>query len=131
MFPVHHSPDQTIIGATSLSLSLDVSHSRVQRIKENIANHRPALHDVFVPLAEPLSLVALEGIEGTSSTAPNITTGLSTAYVSVSSTPPISTDDYVVVHADSQEDTGADEQTGTSADVNPFLNVDDAELDIS
>ncbi|GJS68702.1 hypothetical protein Tco_0683267 [Tanacetum coccineum] len=102
MVPVYHSPDQTVIGARALSLSLDVSHSRVQRIKENIANNRPALRDVFVSLAEPLSIVALEGTEGTSGTAPDTTTALSTTYVSASSIPPIFTYNYVVVHADSQ-----------------------------
>ncbi|GKB13476.1 hypothetical protein Tco_0847399 [Tanacetum coccineum] len=76
MVPVHHSPDQTVIGARALSLSLDVSHSRVQRIKENIANNRPALHDVFVPLAEPLSIVAFEDTGGTSGTAPDTTTAI-------------------------------------------------------
>ncbi|GJS00378.1 hypothetical protein Tco_0316886 [Tanacetum coccineum] len=131
MVPVHHSPDQTVIGARALSLSLDVSHSRVQRIKENIANNRPALRDVFVLLAEPLSIVALEGTRGTSGTAPDTTTALSTTYMSASSIPPISTDDYMVVNADSQESTSADGQTGAGADVNHFPNVEDAELDIS
>ncbi|GKE17600.1 hypothetical protein Tco_1425177, partial [Tanacetum coccineum] len=60
MVPIHHSPDQTVVGATSLSFSLDVSRNRVRRIKENIANDRSALYDVFVPLAEPLSIAALE-----------------------------------------------------------------------
>ncbi|GJY81916.1 hypothetical protein Tco_0494667, partial [Tanacetum coccineum] len=59
MVPIHHSPDQTIVGATSLSFSMDVSHNRVQKIRDNIANHRSAPHDVFVSLAEPLSSVAL------------------------------------------------------------------------
>ncbi|GJW57145.1 hypothetical protein Tco_0103876 [Tanacetum coccineum] len=45
MVPIHHSPDQRVIGASALSLSLDVSSSRVQRIRENIANHRSALRD--------------------------------------------------------------------------------------
>ncbi|GJW84786.1 hypothetical protein Tco_0157931, partial [Tanacetum coccineum] len=63
MVPIHHSPDQRVIGASALSLSLDVSSSRVRKIKENIANHVSALCDVFVPLSEPLSAVALEGTE--------------------------------------------------------------------
>ncbi|GJW39601.1 hypothetical protein Tco_0065446 [Tanacetum coccineum] len=123
--------DETLAERLALSLSLDVSHSRVQRIKENIANNRPALRDIFVLLAEPLSIVALEGTEGTSGTAPYTTTALSTTYMTASFIPPISTDDYMVVHADSQEGTGADGQTGAGADVNPFPNVEDAELDIS
>ncbi|GKB95313.1 hypothetical protein Tco_0981450 [Tanacetum coccineum] len=119
MVPIHHSPDQTVVGATSLLFSLDVSRNRVQRIRDNIANHRSALCDVFVPLAEPLSSVALEG---TSGTAPDTTTALSVTFAFVSSIPPISTDDYEVVHVDGQE--------GVGADANPFPNVDDAELNI-
>ncbi|GJZ99867.1 hypothetical protein Tco_0672418 [Tanacetum coccineum] len=101
MVPIHHSPDQTVVGARALSLSLD-----------------------------PLSIVNLEGTKGTSGTAPDTTTSLSTTYASASSIPPISTDDYVVVHADNQESTGADGQTCVGVVVNPFPNVDDAELDI-
>nr|GEU87441.1 hypothetical protein [Tanacetum cinerariifolium] len=103
MVPVHHSPDQTVIGARALLLSLDISYSRVQRIRENIVNNGSTLHDVFVSFSEPLSIVALEGTK----------------------------DDYVVVHADNPESTGADGQAGIGVDVNPLLNVDDAELDIS
>ncbi|GJT84840.1 hypothetical protein Tco_1066557 [Tanacetum coccineum] len=131
MVHIHHSPDQTVIGYRALSLSLDVSHGRVQRIRENIVNNRPALHDVFVSFSEPFSIVALGGTEGTSSVAPETTTALSTIYVSVSSIPPISTNNYVVVHADSQEGTGAGGQTGAGVDVNPFPNFDGAELNIS
>ncbi|GJZ85083.1 hypothetical protein Tco_0650422 [Tanacetum coccineum] len=94
MVAIHHSPDKTIIGATALSLALD-----------------------------PLSAVALEGTEGTFVTAPDTTTALSTTFVSASSIPPISTDDYEVVHADGQE--------GAGADADPFPNVDDAESNIS
>ncbi|GKA01378.1 hypothetical protein Tco_0674043 [Tanacetum coccineum] len=131
LVPIHHSPDRTVIGATSLLFSLDVSRNRVQKIRDNIANHRSALRDVFVPLVEPLSSAALEGTEGTSGTSPETTTALSVTFASTSSIPPISTDDYDVVHADGQEGTGADGQTGAGADVNPFPNVEDAELDIS
>ncbi|GKA15040.1 hypothetical protein Tco_0694787 [Tanacetum coccineum] len=79
---VHHSPDQTVIGARALSLSLDVSHDR------------------------PLSITALEGTGGTSSVAPDTTTALSVTLVSASTILPISMDDYEVMHADGQE--GAD-----------------------
>ncbi|GKF78665.1 hypothetical protein Tco_0234233 [Tanacetum coccineum] len=48
MVLVHHSPDQTVIGARALSLSLN-----------------------------PLSAAALEGTRGTSSVAPDTTTALS------------------------------------------------------
>nr|GFA20392.1 transposase (putative), gypsy type [Tanacetum cinerariifolium] len=64
MVPIHHSPDQVAVGASASSLALDVSSSRVQKIKKNIANHRSALRDIFVPLAEPLSATALTGTKG-------------------------------------------------------------------
>ncbi|GJV04577.1 gypsy type transposase [Tanacetum coccineum] len=100
MVPIYRSPDQTVVGATALS----------------------ALCDVFIPLADPLSSVALEGMKCTSGTAPVTTTALFVTFASVSSIPPILTDDYEVVHADGQE--------GVGADANPFPNVDDAELNI-
>nr|GEY16710.1 hypothetical protein [Tanacetum cinerariifolium] len=49
--------------ASALSLSLDVSHSRVRKIRENIASHVSAHRDVFVPLSEPLSAMTLEGMK--------------------------------------------------------------------
>ncbi|GJU07707.1 hypothetical protein Tco_1124137 [Tanacetum coccineum] len=122
LVPIHYLPDRTVIGATSLLFSLDVSRNRVQKIRDYIANHRSSLHDVFVPLVEPLSSAALKGTEGTSGTAPETTTTLSVTFASTSSIPPISTDDYDVVHADGQEGRGADD--------NPFPNVDNAELNI-
>ncbi|GJY50750.1 hypothetical protein Tco_0441597 [Tanacetum coccineum] len=130
MVPIHHSPDQTVIGATSLSLSLDVSRNRVWRIKENIANDRSSLYDVFVPLAEPLSIAALEGTAGTSGTAPGTTTALFVTFASTNTIPPISTNDYEIVHTDNQEGTDADGQTGTGTDANPFLSINDAELNV-
>ncbi|GKA20395.1 hypothetical protein Tco_0700384 [Tanacetum coccineum] len=123
MFLIHHSLDQTVVGATFLSFSLDVSHNRVQKIRDNIANHRSSLCDVFISIVEPLSSVALEGMESTSGTVPETTTALSVTFASVCSTPPISMDDYEITHAEDQGNTGAD--------VEPFPNVDDAELIIS
>ncbi|GJV38541.1 hypothetical protein Tco_1411018 [Tanacetum coccineum] len=111
LVPIHHSPDRTVIGATSLLFSPDVSRNRVQKIRDNIANHRSALHDVFVHLVKPLSFVALEGMEGTSGTAPDTTTALSVTFASTSSIPLIFTNDYDV-HADGQKGTGTDGQTG-------------------
>ncbi|GKC45383.1 hypothetical protein Tco_1063105 [Tanacetum coccineum] len=126
MVPIHHSPDQRVIGASALSLSLDVSSSRVRKIKENISNHVSALRGVFVPLSDPLSAVALEGMEGTFGGAPgtvDTTTALSTVVASNSIVRPISIDDYEV--------TGADDQANADGnvagkDANPFPNVDDA-----
>nr|GEW21916.1 hypothetical protein [Tanacetum cinerariifolium] len=118
MVPIHHSSDQHVVGASALSFSLDVSSSRVQRIKKNIANHRSALRDVFVPLSEPLSITALTGTKSTLNVIPatvDTTTALSVTFVTASLIPPISTDDYEIAHAEGRESAGAD--------VNPFPNV--------
>ncbi|GKD41350.1 hypothetical protein Tco_1261557 [Tanacetum coccineum] len=120
MVPIHHSPDQTVVGATSLSFSLDVSRNRVQKIRDNIANHRSALRDVFVSIVEPLSSVALEGTKGTSDTVPETTITLSVTFAPVRSIPPVFMDDYKIAHVDDQGNAGAN--------VDPFPNVDDAEL---
>ncbi|GKE66858.1 hypothetical protein Tco_1521019, partial [Tanacetum coccineum] len=127
--------DQTVVGATALSLSLDVSHARVQKIRENIANHRSFLCDIFIPLAEPFFAVALEGTRGTSETVPataDTTTTLSTTLASASTIILISVDDYDVAgmdnHAAVNENVVNDNATG--GDVNPFPNVDDAELNV-
>ncbi|GJX73747.1 hypothetical protein Tco_0312342 [Tanacetum coccineum] len=130
MVPIHHSPDQRVIGASALSLSLDVSSSRVRKIKENIANHVSALCDVFVPLSEPLSAVALEGMEGTSGDAPgtaDTTTTLSIVVASTSIVKPISIDDYEVTSVDDQATVDGNV---SDKDANPFLNVDDVELNV-
>ncbi|GKF25335.1 hypothetical protein Tco_0081229, partial [Tanacetum coccineum] len=97
MVPIHHSPDGTVVGATALSFSLDVSNVRVWKIKENIANQRSALHDVFVPLSEPFSTEVLTSMEGTSGAVPataDTTTALSITFASACTVAPISVDDY-------------------------------------
>ncbi|GJT45054.1 hypothetical protein Tco_0953769 [Tanacetum coccineum] len=126
MVPIHHSLNQRVIGATALSLSLDVSNSRVRKIRENISNYRSALRGVFVPLFDPLSAAALEGMEGTPGAAPDTTTALSVTFISSSAIPPISTDDYEVAHADGQEILGADGQAIVDENVNLFPNIDGA-----
>nr|GEW85212.1 transposase (putative), gypsy type [Tanacetum cinerariifolium] len=126
MVPIHHFPDQRVVGANALSLLLDVSSSRVQRIKKNIFNHRSALRNVFVPLSEPMSVTDLTGTKGTSNVIPttvDTTTALSVTFAFASRIPPISTDNYEIVHAGGGESVGAD--------ANPFPNVDDAELNTS
>ncbi|GKC34381.1 hypothetical protein Tco_1046765 [Tanacetum coccineum] len=55
--------------------------------------------DVFIPLVEPISTVALEGMEGTSITAP-ITIAAITTVVSSGVASLISTNDYEVVGAE-------------------------------
>nr|GEX78432.1 hypothetical protein [Tanacetum cinerariifolium] len=100
MVHIHHSPDQRVVSASTLSLSLDVSHSRIKKIRENIASHVSALRGVFVPLSEPLSAAALEGTKGTFGSAHDTTTTLSVIFAGT--IPSISTDDYEVAHVDGQ-----------------------------
>ncbi|GKD97379.1 hypothetical protein Tco_1381276 [Tanacetum coccineum] len=126
MVPIHRSSDKVVLGATALTLALDVSSFWVQRIRENIANQRSSLCDVFVPLAEPFSAAVLTGTEGTSdivSATTNTNTALSTTFSSASFIAPISVDDYEVV--------GADDQAVADGNAASFANVDDAELNIS
>ncbi|GKB53980.1 hypothetical protein Tco_0904733 [Tanacetum coccineum] len=125
MVPIHHLPDKLVVGATALSLSLDVSSVRVRKSRENIANQRSALRDVFIPLAEPFSSTVLIGVKGTSDTVPSTvstTTALSITFASASLIAPISIDDYEVV--------GTDDHTDTDGNAAPFPNVDDVELNI-
>ncbi|GJW57443.1 hypothetical protein Tco_0104174, partial [Tanacetum coccineum] len=125
MVPIHHSPDKVVIGSTALSLALDVSNIWVRKIKENIANQRSALRDVFVPLSEPFSTKVLTGTEGTSDDVPataDTTTTLSTTFSSASTIAPISVDDYEVV--------GTGDQADVDGNAEPFPNVSDAELNI-
>nr|GEV86434.1 40S ribosomal protein S10-1-like [Tanacetum cinerariifolium] len=126
MVPIHHSPDQVVVGATAVSLSLDVSSVRVRKIRENISNQRYALRDVFVPLAEPFSATVLTSTEGTSDTAAvtaDTTMVPSKTFASASTIDPISVDDYKVM--------GADDQTIADENAASFHSVDDAELNIS
>ncbi|GJT98966.1 hypothetical protein Tco_1094484 [Tanacetum coccineum] len=132
MVPIHHSPDRRVIGASALSLSLDVSNFRVQKIKENLANRVSALHNVFIPLSEPLSVAALTGTESTSAVvaAPTgTTTALSVTFASASVVRPISTDDYEVVQVDGHGGGGTEDQIGGN-NVDPFPSVDDADLNL-
>nr|GEY55971.1 transposase (putative), gypsy type [Tanacetum cinerariifolium] len=129
MVPIHHSPDQRVIGASALTFSLEVSNSRVKKMRENIANHVSALRDMFVPLSEPLSATALEGMEGTFGSTPDVVATLSTTFVFASTIPPISTNDYEVAHADGQGDARVDDETAADDDMNLF--VSNADLNIS
>ncbi|GJS45243.1 hypothetical protein Tco_0595364 [Tanacetum coccineum] len=102
MVPIHHSPDQNVIGATALSLSLDVSHARKD----------------------------LEGTGGTSGTVhatADTTTVLSMFVASTGTVMSISIDDYEVVGAD---DLATADGNVIDEDTNPFPNVDDVELNV-
>ncbi|GKA46683.1 hypothetical protein Tco_0739566 [Tanacetum coccineum] len=125
MVPIHHSSDKVVVGATSLSLALDVSNIQVWKIRENIANQRSTLRDIFIPLSESLFAEILTGTEGTSDVVPAIadtTITLSTTFASASTIAPISVDDYEVV--------GMNDHADVDGNAEPFPNVDDAELNI-
>ncbi|GJZ61987.1 hypothetical protein Tco_0618124 [Tanacetum coccineum] len=114
MVPIHSSPDQVVIGATALSLALDASCSRVQKIRENIAHQRSVLRDVFVSLAEPFSFAALTGAEGTSNTVPSAVSTITSLSTTLASAEVVGTNDQAAAD-------------GSDAS---FPNVDDAELHI-
>ncbi|GJV91253.1 hypothetical protein Tco_1539066 [Tanacetum coccineum] len=100
--------DQVVLGETSLSFALSVTHSRVERIRENVVERRSALIGVWAPLVDPLSAENLVGAADTSDSVPTIvatTTALSTTFDSASSVPPITIEDYEVVGTDGPEDT--------------------------
>nr|GEV69563.1 hypothetical protein [Tanacetum cinerariifolium]GEW36753.1 hypothetical protein [Tanacetum cinerariifolium] len=95
------------------------------KARENIANQRSALREVFVPLAEPISAAILTCTEGTYDTAPataDTNMALSTTCAFSSSINPISVDDYEVVSVEDQA--VADENTAS------FPNVNVAKLNI-
>nr|GEU34433.1 transposase (putative), gypsy type [Tanacetum cinerariifolium] len=70
-------------------------------IEANIAAERSALLDVWTPLYEPLSI---QNMIGEASTFASVTTTtLSTTFASASSIPPITVDDYEIMHTDSQQ----------------------------
>nr|GEY00450.1 hypothetical protein [Tanacetum cinerariifolium] len=84
-----------------------------------------ALCDVFVPLSKPLSAMDLTGTKSTLnviSATVDTTTAMSVTLVSASLIPPISIDDYEIMHAEGEKSVGAD--------ANSFPDVDDAELNI-
>ncbi|GKB11286.1 hypothetical protein Tco_0845209 [Tanacetum coccineum] len=68
--PIRHPEDQVVLGETSLSFDLSVTHSQVERIMENVAAQRSALIDVWVPLVDPLSAKSLIGEASTSGSVP-------------------------------------------------------------
>ncbi|GJX20233.1 hypothetical protein Tco_0222910 [Tanacetum coccineum] len=100
MVLIHRSSDKVVLGATALSLALDVS-------------------------TKPFFAMVLTSTEGTShivSATANTTTTLSKTFASTSSIAPISVDDYEVV--------GADDRAFTDGNAASLPNVDDAELNI-
>ncbi|GJY60439.1 hypothetical protein Tco_0461096 [Tanacetum coccineum] len=104
--PIHRSKDQVVLGETSLSFALSVSHSRMKHIRENIAAQRLDLIGIWNPLSEPLSVQNLTGAASISDSVPvsvATTTALSTTFASASSIPPITIEDNEIANADGQE----------------------------
>nr|GEW71806.1 transposase (putative), gypsy type [Tanacetum cinerariifolium] len=107
MLHVHRSEDQVVLGERSLSFALIVTHSRVERIRENVAAERSALIDVWAPLVDPLSVKNLTGEAGTSDGVPTTTAttiALSTTFASASSVPPITIENYEIVVTEGLKD---------------------------
>ncbi|GJX93368.1 hypothetical protein Tco_0347954 [Tanacetum coccineum] len=87
--PIHRSKDQVVLGETSLSFALSVSHT------------------------QPLSVQNLRGAASISDSVPvstATTTALSTTFASASSILPITIEDYEIVNADGQESVQGDAQ---------------------
>ncbi|GKD51701.1 hypothetical protein Tco_1280677 [Tanacetum coccineum] len=102
---IHCPEDQVILGETSLLVALDVTHSRVERIRENVAAQRSALIGVWTHLVNPLSVENLVGTASTSDSTPATiatTTALSLTFASASTIPPITIEDYEIIGADVQ-----------------------------
>nr|GFC80752.1 hypothetical protein [Tanacetum cinerariifolium] len=76
--------DNVVLGETSLSFSLQVVHSRVQRVKGEIMEKRLSLTDVMAPLAEPVSSQSLIG-EASTSAAPMTTELITTLSTTLAS----------------------------------------------
>ncbi|GJS50745.1 hypothetical protein Tco_0624107 [Tanacetum coccineum] len=98
MVPIHRSPDQVVLSASALSLALDVSSSRVRKIKENIA-------------LKALLIVIPATVD--------TTTTLSITFAFANIIAPISVYDYEVM--------GMDDQASVDGNATPFPNVDDAD----
>ncbi|GKE30508.1 hypothetical protein Tco_1445892 [Tanacetum coccineum] len=99
ILPIHRTEDNVFLGETSLSFSLQVVHSWVQRFRGEIKEKSLSLTDVMVPLVEPLSSKSLIGDASTftaPATAGPITT-LSTTFVPSDVVPPLSVPDYRVL----------------------------------
>ncbi|GJY72453.1 hypothetical protein Tco_0476156 [Tanacetum coccineum] len=93
--PIHRPEDQVVLGETSLSFALSVTHSQVERIRGNVAAQRV-----------PAAIVT--------------TTALSTTFAAASSVPPITVEDYEIVRTDGPEDA----QGNGQGNVASFLTIE-------
>nr|GEY83792.1 hypothetical protein [Tanacetum cinerariifolium] len=83
--PIHCPEDQVILGETYLLEALDVTHSHIKKIRENVAAQRSALIGVWTPLVDPLFVENLVGATDTSNSMPvtaATTTSLSVTFAS-------------------------------------------------
>nr|GEX81250.1 hypothetical protein [Tanacetum cinerariifolium] len=99
--------DQVVLGETSLSFSLNVTHFRVERIRENVKAKRSALINVWTPLVDPFSVENLIGDADTSDNMPitaSTTTSLSATFALASTILPITIEDYEIMGTDGPED---------------------------
>nr|GEW02432.1 hypothetical protein [Tanacetum cinerariifolium] len=123
MVPIHHSPDQVVVGATALMplMFLVPAFGRLGRILQI----KDLLFTMCLSLWLSLFSAVLIGTKGNSDTTA-VTTGatmvLSTTFSSASTIAPIYVEDYEVM--------GADDQAVADEDVASFPSVDDAELNI-
>ncbi|GJW48972.1 hypothetical protein Tco_0080618 [Tanacetum coccineum] len=100
MFHVHRFEDQVVLGETSLSFALSVTHSKVERIRENVAAQWSTLIGVWALLVDPLCAENLVGAANTSDSVPTTVatiTARSTTFAFASSVPPITIEDYEVI----------------------------------
>nr|GEW35213.1 hypothetical protein [Tanacetum cinerariifolium] len=126
----HGKADQVVLYETSLLFSLSVTHSRVERIRENVAAKRSALIGVWTLLVDLLSVENLVGESGTSNSMPTIiatTTSLSTTFASEISIPPITIEDYEVVGTDGPEEAQGNGQGNVASF--PIVEFEKEELD--
>nr|GEU93596.1 hypothetical protein [Tanacetum cinerariifolium] len=129
--PIHRPEDQVILGETSLLVALDVTHSCVERIMENIAAQWSAFISVWTPLVDPLSVENLVGTAGTSNSMPvtvATTTALSITFASASTVPPITIEDYETIGTDGPEDAKGSGQ-GEAASFPNTVEFEKEELD--
>ncbi|GJV72590.1 hypothetical protein Tco_1492585 [Tanacetum coccineum] len=129
--PIHRPKDQVILSETYLLVALDVTHLRVERIRENVTAQRSALIGVWTPLVDLLSVENLVGTASTSNsmlaTVPT-TTNLSITFSSASTIPPITIKDYEIIGMDSPKDAQGSSQ-GENASFPNTIEFEKEELD--
>nr|GEX51873.1 transposase (putative), gypsy type [Tanacetum cinerariifolium] len=129
---VAHNPSTKANYIFALQQLQNVNFSLLSKLKSNkdasietVMEFSISPCDVFVPLAEPFSVVVLTGSKGTSNVMPttaDTTTAMSVTLASANTIAPIFVDDYEVM--------GTNDQAGADGNAKPFPNVDDAELNI-